>query len=106
MLTPELQTFYNPEGNIPAEALVDMNSGNDERGICACRILVPGMSEIYPIDDLEWENNSDGDLRFFGRVSPGLDLAGCDLHQRLLKEYEKAHASALQGDFLRGAVNG
>ncbi|MBK6356937.1 MAG: YcaO-like family protein [Betaproteobacteria bacterium] len=195
----------------------------DHLGVYACRILVPGMSEIYPIDDLEWENNSngnvvradilrladlnddeccelldtlndlniaderpvaaliglaadpgsqwadlrvgelktmlalaggdpdaiseglewvrqfeqldasrrrmytcmqtliemddpaayeaalfslygeetldqavamlDGDIRFFGLVSPGLDLAGCDLHQRLLKEYEKAHAT-------------
>jgi ribosomal protein S12 methylthiotransferase accessory factor len=195
----------------------------DHLGVYACRILVPGMSEIYPIDDLEWENNSngnvvradilrlaelnddeccelldtlnelsiaderpvaaliglaadpgslwadlrvgelktmlalaggdpdalreglewvrqfeqldagrrriyaclqtiidmedpatyeaallslygeatvdqaiamlDGDVRFFGLVSPGLDLAGCDLHQRLLKEYEKAHAA-------------
>ena len=27
-------------------------------GVYACRILVPGMSEIYPVDDLEWENNS------------------------------------------------
>ncbi len=29
-------------------------------GIYACRIIVPGMSEIYPVDDLEWENNSVG----------------------------------------------
>ena len=29
-------------------------------GAYACRILVPGMSEIYPIDDLEFENNSVG----------------------------------------------
>jgi ribosomal protein S12 methylthiotransferase accessory factor len=29
-------------------------------GVYACRILVPGMSEIYPIDDLEWNNNSVG----------------------------------------------
>jgi len=29
-------------------------------GVYACRILVPGMSEIYPIDDLKWENNSVG----------------------------------------------
>jgi len=35
LLTPELQAFYNPEGSIPAEALIDMNSGNCERGICA-----------------------------------------------------------------------
>ena len=27
-------------------------------GVYACRILVPGASEIYPIDDLEFENNS------------------------------------------------
>lgn len=29
-------------------------------GVYACRILVPGMSEIYPLDDLEWNNNSVG----------------------------------------------
>lgn len=27
-------------------------------GVYACRIVVPGMSEIYPVDDLEWDNNS------------------------------------------------
>ena len=31
-------------------------------GVYACRILVPGISEIYPLDDLEWENNSVGNL--------------------------------------------
>ncbi|MXR36059.1 30S ribosomal protein S12 methylthiotransferase accessory factor YcaO [Craterilacuibacter sinensis] len=31
-----------------------------ELGVYACRILVPGMSEIYQVDDLEWENNSVG----------------------------------------------
>lgn len=35
LLTPELQAFYNPDNSIPADALIDMNSGNDERGICA-----------------------------------------------------------------------
>jgi ribosomal protein S12 methylthiotransferase accessory factor len=29
-------------------------------GVYTCRILVPGMSEIYPIDDLEWNNNNIG----------------------------------------------
>ena len=29
-------------------------------GMYACRIIIPGMSEIYPIDDLEYENNSFG----------------------------------------------
>ncbi len=32
----------------------------DHLGVYACRILVPGISEIYPIDELEWENNSNG----------------------------------------------
>jgi ribosomal protein S12 methylthiotransferase accessory factor len=35
LLTPELQSFYNPEGEIPADALIDLNSGNTQRGICA-----------------------------------------------------------------------
>ena len=36
----------------------------EELGVYACRILVPGMSEIYPVDDLVWENNNAGiDLR-------------------------------------------
>ncbi|KJR96973.1 MAG: hypothetical protein VR65_26440 [Desulfobulbaceae bacterium BRH_c16a] len=29
-------------------------------GIYSCRILVPGMSEIYPIDDLVWNNRASG----------------------------------------------
>ncbi|HJU71673.1 MAG TPA: 30S ribosomal protein S12 methylthiotransferase accessory factor YcaO [Paucimonas sp.] len=29
-------------------------------GVYACRVLVPGMSEIYPVEDLEWDNNSIG----------------------------------------------
>lgn len=33
-------------------------------GVYSCRILVPGMSEIYTVDDLEWDNNNTGnDLR-------------------------------------------
>lgn len=30
--------------------------------VYACRILVPGMSEIYPVDDLYWDNNNEGAL--------------------------------------------
>lgn len=32
----------------------------DEQGVYTCRVLVPGFSEIYPVGDLEWENNSVG----------------------------------------------
>ena len=43
-------------------------------GVYACRILVPGLSEIYPIDDLEWENNSVANqLRPFILRLPNLD---------------------------------
>lgn len=38
-----------------------------EQGAYSCRILVPGMSEIYPVEDLEWENNSVGN-----RIRPEL----------------------------------
>ncbi len=34
LLTPELQKFYNPEGGAIASQLIDLNSGNAERGIC------------------------------------------------------------------------
>ena len=29
-------------------------------GVYACRILIPGMSDIYPVEDLLWSNNNDG----------------------------------------------
>ncbi len=29
-------------------------------GVYACRIIVPGMSEIYPLDELYWQNNNAG----------------------------------------------
>jgi ribosomal protein S12 methylthiotransferase accessory factor len=45
-----------------------------EQGTYSCRILVPGMSEIYPVEDLEWENNSVGN-----RIRPALvRLPGLD----------------------------
>ncbi len=35
ILTPELQNFYNPENTAVASKLIDLNSGNKARGICA-----------------------------------------------------------------------
>jgi ribosomal protein S12 methylthiotransferase accessory factor len=47
-------------------------------GVYACRILVPGMSEIYPVDDLEFENNSLGNaLREAILNLPDLDNEEC-----------------------------
>jgi ribosomal protein S12 methylthiotransferase accessory factor len=47
-------------------------------GVYACRILVPGASEIYPIDDLEYENNSfANDIREAILNLPDLDDEEC-----------------------------
>lgn len=34
----------------------------EHMNVYACRMIVPGMSEIYPIQDLEWSNNNEGSL--------------------------------------------
>jgi ribosomal protein S12 methylthiotransferase accessory factor len=39
ILTPELQAFYNPAGEIDAEMLVELNTGNLDRGICTIPYL-------------------------------------------------------------------
>ena len=47
-------------------------------GVYACRIIVPGVSEIYPLDDLEWDNNSVAiPLRQALLNLPQLDDAAC-----------------------------
>ncbi len=52
LLTPELQAFYNPELSIPAEMLVEHNSGNVERGICALPFIRhnDGMRIWFPVN--------------------------------------------------------
>lgn len=58
-------------------------------GVYACRIVVPGMSEIYPIDELEWENNSVGNtLRPAILNLPNLDSAACFDLLSLLNEFD------------------
>jgi ribosomal protein S12 methylthiotransferase accessory factor len=52
LLTPELQTFYNPEGTVPASNLIDLNSGNAARGICAIPYtrLRDGLVAYFPVN--------------------------------------------------------
>ena len=52
LLTPELHQFYNPEGAVDASALVDLNSGNAERGICALPYIRErdGASVWFPVN--------------------------------------------------------
>jgi ribosomal protein S12 methylthiotransferase accessory factor len=52
LLTPELQSFYNPGGEVPAAALVDFNTGNDARGICALPYVRQrdGTTAYFPVN--------------------------------------------------------
>ena len=52
LLTPELQKFYNPEGTCPASNLIDLNSGNTERGICAIPYtrLRDNKTVLFPVN--------------------------------------------------------
>jgi len=52
LLTPELQVFYNPRGTIDAHTLVDFNSGNQERGICAIPYVRQrdGATVYFPVN--------------------------------------------------------
>ncbi len=51
----------------------------DHLGVYACRILVPGVSEIYPMDDLVWDNNNAG----IQWRAPIMNLPSLDREQRL-----------------------
>ncbi len=52
LLTPDLQTFYNPDGEIDAATLVDFNSGNAARGICALPYIrqKDGATVWFPVN--------------------------------------------------------
>ncbi len=52
LLTPELQKFYNPENAVEAGQLIDLNSGNAERGICAIpyQRLRDGKTVLFPVN--------------------------------------------------------
>ena len=52
ILTPELQTFYNPDKAVRADQLIDLNSGNAERGICTIPYtrLRDGATALFPVN--------------------------------------------------------
>lgn len=52
LLTPDLQKFYNPEGGAIASQLIDLNSGNAERGICAIPYtrLRDSQTVLFPVN--------------------------------------------------------
>jgi len=51
----EATTLFGILNNMGKEAYLAVY---DELGATACRILVPGYSEIYPIEDLIWDNTN------------------------------------------------
>jgi len=52
LLTPELHTLYNPDKSVRADQLIDLNSGNAERGICAIpyQRLSDGKTVYFPVN--------------------------------------------------------
>ncbi len=52
LLTPELHALYNPDSNVPADQLIDLNSGNAARGICAIpyQRLRDGTTAYFPVN--------------------------------------------------------
>jgi ribosomal protein S12 methylthiotransferase accessory factor len=51
----EAATLFGILENLGKEAYVAVY---DQLGAVACRILVPGYSEVYPVDDLIWDNTN------------------------------------------------
>ncbi len=84
LLTPDLQTFYNPEVSITAETLVDHNSGNAERGICALPFvrLSDERSVWFPV-------NIVGNLYVSNGMSAGNTLA--EARTQALSEIVERH---------------
>jgi ribosomal protein S12 methylthiotransferase accessory factor len=52
LLTPELHALYNPDNSVRADQLIDLNSGNAERGICAIpyQRLRDGATVYFPVN--------------------------------------------------------
>ncbi|QWD65688.1 OsmC domain/YcaO domain-containing protein [Polynucleobacter sp. MWH-Aus1W21] len=53
--TKEAETLFGILKELGKEVYV---AEYDELGAAACRILVPGYSEVYPIEDLVWDNTN------------------------------------------------
>ncbi len=53
--TKEAETLFGILKELGKEVYVAVY---DELGATACRILVPGYSEVYPIEDLVWDNTN------------------------------------------------
>jgi len=60
-------------------------------GVYACRILIPGMSDIYPVEDLLWNNNNEG--AFFREAILSLDRLNEEELEAILENLEEGEHS-------------
>ena len=60
-------------------------------GVYACRIIIPGMSDIYPVEDLLWNNNNEG--AFFRQALLSLDILKNEDLEMLLENLEEGEHS-------------
>ncbi len=60
-------------------------------GVYACRILIPGMSDIYPVEDLLWNNNNEG--AFFREALLSLDKLSDEEMQEILENLDDGEHS-------------
>ncbi len=62
LLTPELQTFYNPSNTVDAQCLIDFNAGNDTRGICTLPYVRErdGQTVYFPVNLIDCLYGSNG----------------------------------------------
>ncbi|MBZ4200547.1 MAG: YcaO-like family protein [Methylotenera sp.] len=92
LLTPSLQTFYNPEGGALAKQLIDLNSGNAERGICTIpyQRLSDGLSVLFPVNligNLYVSNGmSAGNTRMEARTQALAEIFERDIKFRIIRE--------------------
>ncbi len=60
-------------------------------GVYACRVIIPGMSDIYPVEDLLWSNNNAG--AYFRDALLSLDTLDDEQIQGLLENLEESEHS-------------
>ena len=60
-------------------------------GVYACRVLVPGISDIYPVEDLLWSNNNEG--AYFREAVLSLQHISADEMREVLFNLEEGEYS-------------
>ncbi|MDD4977144.1 MAG: 30S ribosomal protein S12 methylthiotransferase accessory factor YcaO [Gallionella sp.] len=92
LLTARLQDFYNPEQAVAASQLIDLNSGNAERGICAIpyQRLRDDKTVLFPVNvigNLYVSNGmSAGNTMMEARTQALAEIFERDIKFRIIRE--------------------